>query len=129
LAEGLCMLWPHGRRVSCAELAGRPPRLRISTARASRGILSPSRPIIPQSATYRGDLFPTWFLGVFTSPHSKRHLDRFSRFCRTHSRGQHTHRQTVHVMCVTIGRMLCGLYWNTLNLLTPLSNAIKYVSF
>ena len=40
------------------------------------------------------------------SPHPKRHLDRFSRFCRAHDRDRQTDRQTDHVTrSVTIGRI------------------------
>jgi len=54
----------------------------------------------------------TWFLGPIRASNYKRHLDRFSRFCRLNIV---IHRRTDHATrCVTIGRiyarnMRCGL--------------------
>jgi len=40
------------------------------------------------------------------SPHRKRHLDRFSRFCRAHDRDRQTDRQVDHAnTSVTIGHI------------------------
>ena len=48
-------------------------------------------------------LMPPW---AHLSPHPKRHLDRFSRFCRAHNRDRQTDRQTDHAApSVTEGRI------------------------
>jgi len=49
------------------------------------------------------DSVRTWFLGAHPSSHPKRHLDRFSRFCRAY--GRYTDQQTDHTTSsVAIGR-------------------------
>jgi len=54
-----------------------------------------------------GELDPIQYMVplAHSSSQPKRHVDRFSRFCRAHDRDRETDRQTDHVASVTVGRI------------------------
>jgi len=65
----------------------------------------------PKIAPFRGGPRPksnTWFPGSMPVSPPKRHLDRFSRLCRTHSRDQHRNRQT-HRQTYRPGHATCDI--------------------
>ena len=59
----------------------------------------------PKKCLSRGDLNSHHMVPWAYPSHPKRHLDRFSRFCRAHEHDQQTHRQADHATAsVAIGR-------------------------
>ena len=66
----------------------------------------------PKIAPSRGNLDPIYYMVLLAHPSQfpKRHLDRFSSFCRAQSCAQQTDRQTVlRATSVAIGR-ICAVH-------------------
>jgi len=103
--DSVTWFWPwsreHCSRLSCRYwglewwLLLRTPQQRLLDAFQWSGLNHSQncRLLLEMSTPYNTQFFePTW-----VSPSPKRHLDRFSHFCRAHPCGQH--RQTDHATC------------------------------
>jgi len=69
----------------------------LHSSRQRVPVLYNGRPFPLKKCTFAWGIWTpsnTWFYSARMSPQPKRHLDRFSRFCRAHDRDRLTNRQT-----------------------------------